>query len=299
MRAGWLGACRLGAAVVAGLAPALAPAQAAPAEESPVAWLRLDPVTRARPFQSITVEREGRPVNPSGPLLPCDLVSFRKTPSGPAQVTIGTLRGGRVMVLDERRPSTRLPCGPTVPSSTAWLQALASLFDQHRHEEVLAGSRGGHLEFPALADQTHLVQGRRALSLRWLGGRAPYRVVLTRAGDAAALVDVKDIARTAVVLPEVELVPGRYTLQVFHAPVDGSPPELRDDDIHVVPRSELPAPPPARPGLDRAESLLLYAYFLEGSGDARWTLEAVQLVSSSKERTPAIEAWLARFGGNN
>jgi hypothetical protein len=267
-----------------------------------------DPDTGTPPYAQLkVVARDNTDRRSDTTLQPCDRLQFLPQKSGAQEVRIATLKGGKLIVLSAKTPTATLPCDPPKLSDVAarlWLD----LVGDRRHLVVAAGSRSvpaatrsASFELPVLASpQSNLVSGKRSLLLSWTGGRPPYSLRLVRVDTGATLLALERLQGTSVRLPEVDLKPGQYSLAVFHTPIDGSLPGLQDDQIHVVEPSALPAMPVELKAvtLSADEAQLLYAYYLEGLLDGRWTLEAMQRVATLRSSLPAAADWLKGYGAS-
>jgi hypothetical protein len=297
----WLGAAALTATVTGPVSGAASP------DRPPVALVLHDPATGAPPYAQLKVTRDNAGRRSDTALQPCDKVEFLPQESGAQEVRIATLKGGKLIVLSAKAPTATLPCDPPKLSEVAarlWLDIVGD----RRHLVVAAGSRSvpaatrsARFELPVLASpQSNLVSGKRSLLLSWTGGRPPYSLKLVRVDTGATLLELEKLQGSSVRLPELNLMPGQYRLAVFNSPIDGSLPGLQDDQIYVVDPSALPAMPAELKAakLSADEIQLLYAYYLEGLLDGRWTLEAMQRIAALRSSLPAAADWLKGYGAS-
>jgi hypothetical protein len=250
-------------------------------------------------FSAFSIIRSGVE-QPAGQadLQACDIIRLKKN----AATVHVTLPGYPRLKLDATAPEQQMqvPCA----EKAAWygkplavLRAITGLATAPAMDlETMLATRSHdtspRLLVPALGNyDPMLVAGERSLYLTWTGGVAPYTVTLQRE-DGSNVVERSDIRASSVRLPRVRLQPGRYVLFVGGSDKNG----VREDNITVVDPSRLPAPPKALADarLARADHELLYAYYLEGSGDGEWTLEALQRAAAIKPATPAVNNWLRR-----
>jgi len=209
-----------------------------------------------------------------------------------------TLSNAQRLILDESTPEVVVPCDSLALAAAAvrLLQAIIGDADARR---VAATTRTAmYLEMPILvADKAVIASGNRSLYVAWRGGVAPFSVEILRQGGKEILVSQRNIAGHAVRLPQSVLATGQYTLVVEDAAGQG----VREKELHVVAARDLPPMPKtlvdARlPENDRA---LFYADVLVGSGDGRFTLEALQKAAAISPQTPAAREWLKAWMAND
>lgn len=262
------------------------------------AWVQPNRSDGMVPVKAFKVERAGKAIAyPAEGLMACDTLRLTDTRAS-VQVT---LSNNRTLLLNAESPgkAVQVPCGQ--PGFVGNMLALAkSIVAQASVATTLTkgtSSRGGLLVVPALgAYAPHLTAGTRSLYLAWAGGDAPYKVQLL--SDSGAIVaQVSGVNARSVRLPKTALMPGHYTLRITGQDGKG----VEDSELTVVTPNQLPAAPPelAAAKLQPMDYALLYAYYLEGFQDGRWTLEAVQRVAALAKRSPNADAWLGRFGGDS
>ena len=277
------------------LMAALAPGIAQAAGEI-AAWVQPNSRDGKVPVTVFKVERAGKVIAyPVDGLIACDTLRLTD-----ARATVQViLSNNQRLLLDAESPgkAVQVPCGQ--PGFFGNMLALAKSIVAQTSAATTPTkgtfSRGGLLVVPALgAYAPHLTAGTRSLYLAWAGGEAPYKVQLLN-GSGTIVTQVSDVNALSVRLPKAALMPGRYTLRITGQDGKG----VEDSELTVVTPNQLPAAPPelAAAKLQPADYALLYAYYLEGFQDGRWTLEALQRVADLPQRTPALDAWLSRFGG--
>ena len=261
------------------------------------AWVQPNSRDGKVPVTVFKVERAGKAIAyPAEGLMACD--TLRLTDARASVQVI--LSNNQRLLLDAESPgkAVQVPCGQ--PGFFGNMLALAKSIVAQTSAATTPTkgtfSRGGLLVVPALgAYAPHLTAGTRSLYIAWAGGEAPYKVQLL--GDSGSIVaQVSDINALSVRLPETALMPGRYTLRITGQDGKG----VEDNELTVVTPNQLPAAPAelAAAKLAPMDYALLYAYYLEGFEDGRWTLEAVQTVAALAKRSPNTDAWLRRFGGD-
>ncbi len=259
------------------------------------AWVQPNRSDGVVPVTVFKVERAGKTIAyPAEGLMACD--TLRLTDARASVQVI--LSNNQRLLLDAESPgkAVQVPCGQ--PGFFGNMLALAkSIVAQTSVATTPTStlSRGGLLVVPALgAYAPHLTAGTRSLYIAWAGGDAPYKVQLLN-GSGTIVTQVSDVNALSVRLPKAALMPGRYTLRITGQDGKG----VEDSELTVVTPNQLPAAPPelAAAKLQPADYALLYAYYLEGFQDGRWTLEAVQRIANLPTRTSAADAWLSRFGG--
>jgi hypothetical protein len=265
------------------------------------AFVQPDPATSTPPFEAIKVQRGEKTINPNSPLQPCDKITFLAANTKVKRVLITTVQGGKNIQLDATHPSAEISCekvGLTDMAIQLWKDISGG--DRATYS-VATLSRGDKFGLPILSsERSNLVaSGKRSFYIAWTGGTPPFRLVLRSAVNGETIARVDNIQANNARTPELNLQRGQYSLSVFNTPTDGSPPELREDNLFVVDVSELPPPPPTLKAakLDQAETELLYVYYLEGQGDGRWAFEAMQRAAAIEPATPASTDWLKRYGG--
>ena len=274
------------------------------ADSTVVAWVEKPDFSSFKIIRSSIALPDGQ-----ADLQACDIVELK---NNLATVRI-TLSNYQRLQLDAKVPGRQIqvPCGEK-PSwqgkPLALLRAISGLATapatatatRTASSGVMVGTRSPdespRLAVPALGNYNPLlVAGERSLYLTWEGGVAPYTVTLQRYGGGN-VVEQTNIGATSVRFPRVRLEPGRYVLLVQGSDKYG----IKEDTITVVEASRLPPPPKVLTdaNLPKAEHELLYAYYLEGWGQGKWTLEALQRGAAINPATPAVRDWLLRrFGG--
>lgn len=120
----------------------------------------------------------------------------------------------------------RVPNGRPLGRLAAVFRSLPRLFEDERGLSGTAASRSvedcgmfgfepAPITVPAMPADTRIVAGKRALLLAWKGGCPPFTVTL-RSG-AAMLSQRDSIDEWEVLLKELSLSPGRYTVKVSDA----------------------------------------------------------------------------------
>ncbi len=268
---------------------------------SVAAFLQPDPATSAVPYDAIRVQRGKNIIASNSPLQPCDKITFLASQNKVANVLITTVQGGKNIRLDEAHPTVDISC-ENVGIGDAALQLWKDISGGERATYSVATlSRGDQFSLPILSSERSNVVAspNRSLYVAWKGGHPPFRLVLRSASNGRTIAEVDNIKTHNARMSEVNLRPGQYSMSVFNTPEDGSPPELREDNLFVVDASELPPPPAAltTSKLGQPETELLYVYYLEGQGDGRWAFEAMQRAAAIAPPTTASTAWLERYGG--
>lgn len=137
---------------------------------------------------------------------------------------------------------------------------------------VKGDGQEGALALPMLFHRKpRMVAGTRAFSVAWIGGTAPYRVVVTRGNDGAEIIAVGDVAETSLPATEVDIEPGPYVL------------EITDSQGAVASAGFLAVPPGKEPALpanlvpkrfpDETRRVGEAAWFAQQE-NGRWMLEA-------------------------
>ena len=237
-----------------------------------------------------------------------DRVQFAGSAGGPAVVRIAMMVGGRPVSLSASEPTVDIGCEPaalTDSMRTAWRKlpdadrARCRAVEQEKAR--IAGSRGGEFSVPVLlASQANLAAGKRRLYLAWQGGMAPYAVKLTRFEPYGVVLDWTRSDAHSIVLPELDLTPGRYSLVVSNTVKEADKPDrLQFDNLYVLAPGELPAMPReiSAATLPPMDKQLLYAFYLDELKDGRWAFEAQQRVAPYRAQSEAAAAWLRKFGG--
>lgn len=263
----------------------------------PAAFVQSDAVTKEMPYSAFIVKRDGRGVPSNSELQPCDVLEFVPTQSKFDKVVLTSTRGGKSLVLRPGSTPLSLSCERVSLAGNLWdVWKIISAGD--RVAAVSAATRGTDFTLPIFSSESsNIVAGKRALYVGWTGGRPPFRVLITRGRSSDVLVDVKGIADNHVRLPELDLKPGQYSLAVANTPGIGEPEAMQEDNLFVVPASELPPIPTAlfNAKLGRADTELLYGFYLEGLPGARWAFEAMQHVASIADVSPAAKDWLRGY----
>ncbi len=296
------------------------------ASDVALAFVLADPGLQAVPYSAFTIERERRIIASTEPIAACDRLSFqRDNRDGVKRVVLATGLSGRNLVLDASAPELVIACptanAPRPTLSAAALRILRDVASPDRaveHEQVTAqrhsgawarsaSTRGGatdtvaaatapaNLNVPVLsADRAYLVAGKRALSLTWIGGKPPFSIALRRAGERAPLFDQADIRGRHVQLPVIDLQPGRHEILVTDSTGNG----FAENQLIVVEADRLPAMPATlkTATVSSDERALLFAYYLEGVDNGRWTFEALQRVATLSADFAAAAAWLSGYG---
>jgi hypothetical protein len=268
-----------------------------------VAFVQPDPTTSKVPYEAFSITRlDGSTMDSRSPIQACDRVSFVTTQTQYQSVYVTTLRGGKNIRLDAAHPSVKLSCDEPSHGElfARWWRDISG--GERATYSIAALTRGDQFAVAILtSDQSNLVaSGARPLFIEWSGGTPPYRMVLTNSSTGLVVAKIDDLTGHSLRTQPLDLQPGQYSLSVFNTPKDGSAPELREDHIFVVSPGELPAPPQALRDakLDDTDKELLYIYYLEGFGDGRWALEAMQRAAAISPPTSASKAWLAQYGGD-
>lgn len=289
------------------------------ASDGALAFVLADPGLKAVPYSAFTIERERRIIASTEPIAACDRLSFqRDNRDGVKRVVLATGLSGRNLVLDASAPDLVIAC-PTANAPRPTLSAAALRFMRDvaspdravEHEQVTAQRHSGAwarsastrgaatapatVDVPVLsADRAYLVTGKRALSLTWIGGKPPFRVVLRRTGERAPLFEQADIFDRRVQLRAIDLRPGRHEILVKDSTDNG----FAEDQLIVVQANQLPAMPAALKAatVSTDERALLFAYYLEGVDNGRWSFEALQRVAALPVDFAAAAAWLAGYG---
>ena len=242
------------------------------------------------------------------PLQRGDRVQYDGSAAGPAVVRIAMMVGGRSVALSASEPTVDIGCEPAALTDSMWTfwRKLPDV-DRTRCRTVesdksrLAASRGGEFSVPVLlVPQANLAAGKRRLYLAWQGGKAPYAVKLTRFEPYGVVLDWTRSDALSIVLPELDLTPGRYSLVVSNTVKEADKPDrLQFDNLYVLAPGELPAMPReiSAATLTPMEKQLLYAFYLEELKDGRWTFEAQQRVAPYRAQSDAAADWLRKFGG--
>jgi len=289
------------------------------ASDVALAFVLADPGLKAVPYTAFTIERQRRIIASTEPIAACDRLRFqRDNRDGVKRVVLATGLSGRNLVLDASAPDLVIAC-PTANASRPTLSAAALRFLRDvaspdravEHEQVTAQRHSGAwarsastrgaavapatVVVPVLsADRAYLVTGKRALSLTWIGGKPPFRVVLRRAGGSAPLFEQADIRGRSVQLPAIDLQPGRHEILVTDSTDNG----FAEDQLIVVQANQLPAMPATLKAatVSTDERALLFAYYLEGVDNGRWSFEALQRVAALPADFAAAAAWLSGYG---
>jgi hypothetical protein len=278
----------------------------AKADIQPAAFLQSDAATNKMPFQALKVRRGKETVSAAAPIQACDRLEFVATQSEFKQVRVTTFRSGKNIVLDSSNPTADIACEQSsLSDAVAGIWMAISGGDRVSYSNAAtnknsspAATRGPVFALPIFsAERSHIVGGKRALVIPWVGGNKPHQVVLKRAVTREVLAESKVESGHTVHLPEIELQPGQYSVTVFNTPEDGSQPGLEEQNLYVVSASELPDMPPQLKNaiLDPSEATLLYAFYLEGYGDGRWAFEAFQRAVGIAKQTPAVKDWLLTY----
>lgn len=268
------------------------------AASPPAAFIQPDATTKQLPTSAFKITRGGQEISKETQIQPCDKVEFITSQTEVKKVIITTTKGGKNIVLDSRRDSVEISC-EKVKLSEAAARVWKAISSGDRATSVPVATKGSRFELPIFtSSRSNLVAGTRALFITWAGGRPPFRVVLRRIASGEVLAKLEGLSVNSVRLPELHMRPGQYSLGVFNTPDDGSPPELREDNLFVVDVTELPQPPPELKGakLNKAEEELLYCYFLEGLPNGHWVFEAMQRAAGIQDTVPAARDWLRSYG---
>ena len=263
----------------------------------PAAFVQPDPVTKELPFSAFTVMREGRNVPSNSELRPCDKLSFNSSQNKFDKIILTSTRGGKSLILRADQPVT-LSC-TQVPLKEKAADVWKIIAGGDRVATVSAATRGTDFALPIFAsDRSNIAAGKRALYVSWTGGRPPFRLLITSGKSVDVLVDVKGITENQVRLPELDLKPGQYSLAVSNSPGLGEPEAMQEDNLFVVPQSELPPMPTALANaqLGKVDTELLYCFYLEGLAAGRWSFEAMQHAASVMDLSSAAREWLQEYG---
>jgi len=120
----------------------------------------------------------------------------------------------------------RVPNGRPLGRLAAVFQSLPELFADEQGLAGTAASRSiedcgmfgfkpAPISVPAMSADTRIVAGKRSLLLAWSGGCPPFAVTLR--SDATTHVQRKSIDEWEVLLKELALRPGRYSLRISDA----------------------------------------------------------------------------------
>ncbi len=264
-----------------------------------VAFLQPDARTGTLPVDSIEIRRKEAVVPYGEGFQACDRVTFRASAKSVDQIRITTIRSGKNLALGPNAPlmgEVTIACDAPA-TNDGLLRMWRALSGGDRESLRLAATRGGMgpppLELPILSSgKNFLIAGKRSLVIAWSGGTPPFSVWLKRGDSKVALVE--HVAGQSVRLPVLDLQPGQYSLGVLNEKGDG----LIDDQIFVVPASELPKPTtPVRETGDRnVDKVLLDTYFLEGVPGGSWAFEALQRAAAAPDKSPLLKLWLQDYG---
>ena len=284
----------------------------ASADTQAAAFLQPDPVTKKIPYQAIKITRNTTVMNSDTTIQACDRLEFVSGQNEIKKVIITTYSGGKNLVLDTNTPVIeKIACGSkTISSSMAGIWSAISGGDRASYSSPAttkgssaaatrsASTRGGpELALPIFsADRSDIIAGKRSLVVPWVGGNAPYKVVLKQAQTGKVLAEVRVESGQQIRLPEIDLQPGQYSITVFNTS-NGGQPGLEEQNLYVVNASELPAIPAKlkNANIDPVDAALLYVYFLEGLGDGRWAFEAFQRAADIKNPTVLVTEWLGTY----
>ncbi len=233
------------------------------------------------------------PVQYFMPLLAGDRIEIRAA-DGLVRVRLGE---DAPLVLNHDKSLFEVPRTGTPPSVWGNLMTWASGWFTELHDEsasarlISAVSKGDAVAGPAsgllFTEIVGLSAGRRPLALAWRGGTAPFRVQLSRDEQGAMpVIDLTDIPVTECLIPEVDLSPGQYLLEIR----DGAGRHLISD-VAVVDPAEVPRPEPAAApgGLPEEAARTVTAAWLAGQrGGWVWRLEAYQAIAGASTYAPAV-----------
>lgn len=193
-----------------------------------------------------------------------------------------------------------------------------SLFDNLAHKYgfgsaasmvVVAGTRGnkcgqGELAMPANMPDAipfYLQSGERELHFRWVGGKPPYRLTLSRNGKVLAEGQVDNACE--ITFHKQIWQPGIYTLDLRDGPCLALEQQKDcawfDERVTVVEPGKLPPMPQeiAKSSLDIVEKQALYAEYLAQEDQGNWRLEALQQLFPWKASNRYALDWLRNWGG--
>lgn len=274
----------------------------AAAQSQAAAFLQPDPITQQAPIESVVIRRGQNVLNVDSPIQCGDALEFRPA-KGVKQVRVTTYQGGRNLILNEQKTSLSIDCDePWLTGTVAKIWALIS--GGERNVAEVAASRGTSagsdrkFALPVFAaDSSMITAGRRTLFIPWVGGKAPYRVVLSNAAGQVLADETVQAAEHSLQLPELDLKPGKYKLAIHNSSGASEFPILQEDNLIAVQPSELPPMPSMlrNAAISENDKAHLYAYFLEGLNDGRWTFEAVQIAAQINPRSKAIANWLRTY----
>jgi hypothetical protein len=285
---------------------------------TPIAFALPDPTTKAVPYSAFVITRglaqDAKTVASTEPIQACDFINFNpNNAAGVKRVVFATTYSGRNIVLQADKPSVAMPCNSQTAKGTTLSAAAERVW-----REVVTPARVTTVERPAIsrnplqdpdcndpgyrepelpfftAPQARVVAGNRSLFLNWTEGKAPFRVTLTNAETKQVLADVTVPKAREVLLPELNLAPGRYELQVADACKNG----IRENNLVAVAKDLPQTPAPLKSArITNDERDLLYVFYLEGLEDGGWTFEALQRAKKLAPRVPAAARWIVGYVG--
>lgn len=312
--------CSVAAAIIGILMFTSAVAQGAP--DAAVAFVQPDAALKRIPYEAFHLVRAGAQVDSRQPILACDVVVFERTQSTVPRILITTVFSGRNILLDKSAPEATVGCDdkkwrkPTLSASARrlWQDVIArgDRFAEPQTQTAAtkgspASTRDGQqantpneIEFdmPVFkASRALLIEGRRTITVPWIGRAKKYRVELARAETGEVLAEAVDVPGNQAELKDLDLKPGQYALKV----VDDKGYGQRMDQLFVVSKQNEPPAPSAlaSASINSQEKALLYVYFLEGLDDGRWMFEALQRAASISPRSPMVDDWMSMFKGVN
>jgi hypothetical protein len=139
-----------------------------------------------------------------------------------------------------------------------------------------------------------LAAGTRAIFVSWQGGARPFSVTLSTAETdriVAQVVSVRNVC--AVYLPQIDLPPGRYRLQV----TDGNNVKEEEDNLFVVSQAPVFPRELSEANLPEEARQLYAATWLSVQDGGKWAFEAQQQVASMDCQSAAVQDWLQQWGG--
>lgn len=138
-----------------------------------------------------------------------------------------------------------------------------------------------------------IAAGKRDLHVAWEGGISPYtcRLVALLKDGQKVIIEKTSLQRPYVVLDEIEILPGQYSLEVESAST------IAEGNVLAVPENAVPGLPLEikDSGIPMDFAKLLYIAWLSKTQDGSWSFEAMQQAAEAGRTNPLVEKLFRRF----